>query len=90
MAWVLNMKLLNSWKLYVGVIVAGFVIWVLAGILFPRSVPEAQIRSIYPEIKFWAETIGKLLVGVGGVSGSIKALLDLFRKNYVEHNRGPI
>jgi hypothetical protein len=89
-----EMKLLDSWKLYVGLIIAGFIIWVLAGILLPikpefhlkympetfRSVPEVPIKSIYPEIKFWAETTGKILVGAGGVAGSIKALLNLFRR----------
>lgn len=87
------MKILNSWKLYVVVIAVGFVIWAAASILLvakpvisevPReilkSVPTAPAKSIYPEIKFWAETVGKILVGVGGVAGSIKALLELFRR----------
>jgi hypothetical protein len=83
-------KLLNSWKLYVGIIAVGFVIWVLAGFLFPpkhiiyeslqKGLTVPRPKSIYPEIKFWAETVGKCFVGIGGVAAAIKALLDLFRK----------
>jgi hypothetical protein len=90
------MKFLNSWKFYLGITVIGFAIWFVAGLfsipkpeLFemqkglngPGS-PMASItpKSIYPELKFWFETAGKILVGAGGIAGSIKALLDLFRR----------
>jgi hypothetical protein len=90
------MKFLNSWKFYMGMIILGFAIWFLAGLFsIPKPEPyEMQkgldipgtpmssipVKSIYPEIKFWAESGGKFLVGLGGVASAIKALLELFRR----------
>lgn len=90
------MKFFNSWKFYVGIIAMGFAVWFVAGLFSvpkpelyemqkgldgPGS-PMSSIptKSIYPELKFWFETIGKILVGMGGVAGSIKAFLDLIRR----------
>lgn len=93
----IKMRLLNTWKFYAGIIILGFVVWIIAGLFsIPKpelyemqkglSGPGSPMASIpsskmfYPELKFWFETTGKILVGAGGVAGSIKALLDLFRR----------
>lgn len=89
-------RLIKSWKFYLGMIALGFTIWLAAGFFTPapRVFYEMQkgaepmgipvpVGSIYLEIKFWAELVGKFLVGLGGVASAIRVLMELFRRKSI-------
>lgn len=87
-------RLFSSWKFYVAIIIIGFALWVIpemVDLLKPKpslkalnkSVPYLMIkpsRTLYQETKEWAKIAGQLLAGIGGVGGSVKILIDLFRR----------
>jgi hypothetical protein len=94
MAKILGSKIVGAWKLYAGVVAVGFALWILAVMLAPapdygmlkstdRSLTMVPAsKPIYQEVRFWAETVGKLLVGIGGIASAVRAILELLKRRW--------
>jgi hypothetical protein len=87
-------RLFSSWKFYIAIITIGFALWIIPELVdlikpkpsfkvLKKSIPFMMIepsRTLYQEIKEWAKIAGQILTGLGGVGGSAKILIDLFRR----------
>lgn len=88
------MKILRSWSLYVIIFIVGIgFIFIPSQVLDQTKEPKLKYRDksilrspaasprlIYEEMKFWGETVGKIMGGVGGVGLGVKAVVEIFKK----------
>jgi len=81
------MRVLKSWSFYITLCLVGVGLFLISG-YFPKprneflkfKGPGSGAAPVYDEVKFWAETAGKVFGGIGGAGVGVKAVVEFFKK----------
>jgi len=86
------MRVLKSWSFYITLCLVGVGLFLISG-YFPKprieflaekglilKGPGSGAAPVYDEVKFWAETAGKVFGGIGGAGVGVKAVVEFFKR----------